>query len=294
MNAPVPVVADERRGIAMMLLTTLVFAGMDTLAKLLMQSYPLVQVVWGRYFFHAVFLVVVLGRSLPRHLGSRRPGLQLLRSALLLVTTGLFFLGVAYLPLVDAVSIAFVGPLIVTALSVPLLGEKVGARRWMAVIIGFCGALLIIRPGSGVMQAAALLPLLSAATNALYQIITRILSRHDGPITTLIYSAVVGGLVSSVLLPLFWVMPDATGWALMALLGLLGGIGHFTLIRALSLAPAATVAPIGYTNLVWSTGFGFVVFSHLPDGWTLAGAAVIIGSGFYVFRREQQLKRAGG
>ena len=113
----------------------------------------------------------------------------------------------------------------------------------------------------------------------------------DGPVTTLIYSAVVGGAVSSALLPSFWVTPDLRGWLQMALLGVLGGIGHFTLIRALSLAPAGTVAPLSYTSLVWSTGFGFVLFDHLPDGWTLVGATVIIGSGFYVFRREQRLKR---
>lgn len=281
---------DLRRGIALMLLTTFMFVSLDVLAKYITQSYPVVQAVWARYFFHAVLLVVILGRRLPTYLPTRKPLLQLVRSALLLVTTLLFFLGLRSMKVVDASSIMFAGPLLVTALSMPLLGERVGPRRWSAVVVGFCGALVIVRPGTGMMQPAAVYPLLAVCCYAFYQIITRQLSRHDSSVTTLIYTAVVGGLVTSALLPWNWVTPDALTWLLMAGLGVLGAAGHYTLIRALSYAPAAVVAPLGYTSLLWSTSLGFLVFGDLPDAWTLGGAGIIIASGLYVLRRERTLR----
>lgn len=278
---------DNRRGIYWMLLTTGLFTSLDATAKYLAQDYPVPQVLWARFSFHLVFVALFLGTRLSVTLRSRRPGLQLLRSFLMLVTTGMFFFAVGSLPLADVVAIMFVGPLFVTALSVPLLGDYVGPRRWAAVAVGFLGALLVVRPGSGIMQGLAVLPVLAAFSHALYTITTRKLANHDRPMTTLFYTAALGAVVTTAIVPFFWVTPDVTGWLLMALLGVFGAAGHLTLIKALGYASPVVVAPLSYASLVWSIGMGFALFGDLPDGMTLLGAAVIAGSGLYVFHRER-------
>ena len=278
---------DNRRGIYWMLLTTGLFTSLDATAKYLAQDYPVPQVLWARFSFHLVFVALFLGTRLSVTLRSRRPGLQLLRSFLMLVTTGMFFFAVGSLPLADVVAIMFVGPLFVTALSVPLLGDYVGPRRWAAVAVGFLGALLVVRPGSGIMQGLAVLPVLAAFSHALYTITTRKLANHDRPMTTLFYTAALGAVVTTAIVPFFWVTPDVAGWLLMALLGVFGAAGHLTLIKALGYASPVVVAPLSYASLVWSIGMGFALFGDLPDGMTLLGAAVIAGSGLYVFHRER-------
>lgn len=285
--------ADSRRGIAWMLLTMLLFVSMDALVKQLVQSYPVPQVAWARFFFHAVLLATVLGRRLPAKLMTQRRGLQFLRSGLLMATTLQFFAGLYFLPLADMTAIMQTAPLIVTALSLPLLGEHVGVRRWLGVAAGFIGALIIIRPGAEGMQLAALLPLGAATTFALYQITTRVLSRTDGTLNTLLYTPLLGAGLLAAALPFVWVMPDAEGWALMVLVGLLGGLGHFTMIRAFTWAPAATVSPFGYSGLIWAALFGLVFFGDFPDAWTISGAAVIVGSGLYILHREHLRRRTG-
>ena len=267
------------------------FVSMDTLAKYLTQTYPVLQVVWARFFFHAVWLALYLRGQLPRYLRSQRLGLQLGRGVCLVATTFLFFSAIALLPLAEASAIMLVGPLVVTALSVPLLGEHVGPRRWVSVAVGFGGALIIIRPGTEVMQWASLLPLAAACIYGLYQISTRVLSRHDPPFTTLLYTVSVGLPLTTLLLPWIWVWPDAWGWLLMACVGLLGGLSHFTLIKAFSVAPAVVVTPFSYSNMIWAISLGFVVFNELPDRWTVIGASIIAASGLYIFYREQKLKQ---
>lgn len=284
---------DSRRGIAWMLLTMLLFVSMDAIVKELVQTYPVPQVAWARFFFHAVLLATVLGRRLPVTFSTRRRGLQLLRSGLLLVTTLQFFGGLYFLPLADMTAVMQSAPLIVTALSLPLLGEQVGLRRWTGVAAGFVGALLIIRPGTEAMQPAALLPLGAATTFALYQLTTRILSRTDATFNTLMYTPLVGAVVLSATIPFFWVTPDLEGWALMVLAGMLGGLGHFTMIRAFTWAPAATVSPFGYSALIWATLFGLVLFGDFPDSWTVAGALIIVGSGLYILHREHMRRQRG-
>lgn len=278
---------DNRRGIYLMLLTTGLFTSLDATAKYLAQDYPVPQVLWARFAFHLVFVTAFLGTRLSVTLRSRRPKLQMLRSLLMLVTTGMFFFAVRTLPLADVVAIMFVGPLFVTALSVPLLGDYVGPRRWSAVAIGFLGALVIVRPGGGVVQWIAILPILAALSHALYTITTRQLANHDLPMTTLFYTAALGAAVTTAFVPFFWVTPDASGWLLMALLGIFGAAGHLTLIKALGYASPVVVAPLSYASLIWSIGLGFSLFGDLPDGMTLLGAALIAGSGLYVFHRER-------
>lgn len=283
--------AANRRGILWMLLAVLMFVALDTLAKLLTESYPVWQVVWARYVFHLLLIALVLHRALPATLRTRRLPLQLFRSLLLVATTVLFFLGLRLLPLAEAAAVMLLGPLFITALSVPLLREKVGPRRWAGVGVGLIGALIVIRPGTDVFVLASLLPLSAALINAFYHITTRQLSRTDSPMTTLAYSALVGAAVTSLAAPFFWVSPDAVGWLMMAGVGLLGGGSHFCLIKAYGEAPAAVVAPFGYSNIVWAVIFGLVIWGDLPDAWTLLGAAVLVGSGLYVFHREQVRKR---
>ena len=286
-NALTDGLRDNRRGIYWMLVTTGLFTSLDATAKYLAQDYPVPQVLWARFAFHLLFVSAFLGVRLSVTLRSQRMGLQLLRSLLMLITTGLFFFAVKSLPLADVVSIMFVGPLFVTALSVPLLRDYVGPRRWVAVGIGFLGALVIVRPGSGIMHGLAILPVLAAFSHALYTITTRQLANHDLPMTTLFYTAALGAVATTAVVPFFWVTPDLSGWLLMALVGLFGAAGHLTLIKALGYASPVVVAPLSYLSLLWSIGFGFALFGHLPDTTTLLGAALIAASGIYVFHRER-------
>ena len=279
------------RGIVLMLAAGFMFVLMDATAKHLAQTYSVTQVAWARYIFHMATLPVLFGRHRwTAVVRTPRLGLQLARSVLLLASTFLFFLAVKFIPLADATAIGFVGPLLVTALSVPLLGEQVGWRRWAAVIVGFAGVLVIIRPGFGVLHWAVVLPLLVAVCFALYQISTRVLSRTDGWTTTLFYSASVGVVAMSAAVPFQWRTPDLAGWAAMAFLGLMGSLGHLAMIRAFAAAPASTLAPFAYMQLVWAIVIGFALFGDFPDGATLAGAAVIAASGLYVIERERRLR----
>jgi drug/metabolite transporter (DMT)-like permease len=190
------------------------------------------------------------------------------------------------LTLADATAVTFVGPLLAVAMSVPLLGEWVGPRRWTGVLIGFVGALIIIRPGTGVMEFAAFLPLGAALCFALYQIATRRLRGIDGPVTTLAFMAVTGTVVTSAIVPFFWILPDLAGGLLMGSLGMLGTTGHFALIKAFESAPVSVIAPFDYTALIWAALFGYFIFNEMPDTFTILGALVITGSGLYILRRE--------
>lgn len=284
------VFADNRRGILWMLLAIFLFVSMDATAKYLSQSYPVAQVVWARYVFHVLVVALALHGRVPRLLRSERLGLQLVRSLLLVATTGCFFLALSVMPLANASAMMLVAPLIVTGLSVPLLGEPVGLRRWLAVVVGFSGALLILKPGLGAFDWWALLPLLAASVYALYQIATRVLAHSDPPETTILYTGLVGALVASAVVPWYWQAPDAAGWATMAVVGTIGGASQFALIKAFHSAPAAVVSPFGYSNMVWATLYGLVLFGEFPGAGTLTGAGVLIASGLYVWYRERVRK----
>lgn len=280
-------------GIAYMLMTTLFFVTLDASAKYLIEGdLPVEQVVWARFVFHMVFVSLLLGPRLIRFASSNALGLQLGRSALMVITNALFFAGLQFAGLTTATAITFMGPIMVTILAIPLLGESVGLRRWAGVIIGFLGAMVIIRPGTGVIGVAALFFLGCAFTHACYQIMTRKIRTIDDPMTTLIYTAVVGVVALSFIVPFTWVAPTPLQWGLMAVVGLCGAVGHFGLIKALQAAPAAAVVPFSYTSLVWAALYSYALFAELPDFWTVAGAAIIAASGLYIFYREQQLKRA--
>ena len=179
----------------------------------------------------------------------------------------------------------------VTALAIPLLGEKVGARRWTAVVVGLVGALFIIRPGFGTLHWATMMPLATALCYALYQITTRILAASDPPVTTFLYTAIVGIILLSVAAPLVWQPMGGFDWALMIAIGLLGGGGHYCIIQAMRRAQASALAPFGFVQLVWVTLAGYLAFGDFPDGFTIAGAVIVVSSSIYVFYRESVVKQ---
>lgn len=270
-----------------MLLATVLLVSSDTIIKYLVQTYPAMEVLWGRFAFHLLLMAAVFWRRLSTIVITRSWRLQALRGLTLAASNGFFILGLRYVGLAEANAILFVSPLLVVAFSAPLLGEAVGARRWFGVVAGFAGALIIIRPGTGMVHAGALLILLGAIFSSANQMTTRALARYDIPLTTLFYTAVFGTAASSVFAPFAWVMPDMEGWLLMAAIGFLAGSGQFALIKAYQQSEAAAVAPFFYANLLWATGYGFLIFGDLPDVWTIAGAILIVASGLWVFHGEQ-------
>ena len=284
---------NTRLAILLILITTVMFAMLDTGVKYVGQFYPVLQIAWARYVFQMVVVPMVIGRTRPRDiLRTKRPGLQVLRSMMMVGATLSFFTAVNLMPVAEASAIGMISPLLVTALALPLLGEQVGRRRWLAVLFGLIGALIIIRPGFGNLSWAAILPVITAICYALYQITTRMLADIDPPITTFFYSGAVGVVVLSLAVPFAWQTPTAGGWAMMIALGLIAGVGHFCVIQALRRAPASLLAPFSFTQLIWVTILGFLVFGDFPDNYTLLGAAIVVGSGGYVFYRENVVKRA--
>lgn len=291
MNSPKHDNTNIPVGIAWILLTVICFVSLDTLTKYLTESYPIAQVVWARFFFHVVILAAVFNRRLIMILKSYSPIHQLGRSALMLTLSVLTVFALKYIPLANLCAIMLTGPIFVTALSVPLLGEKVGIHRWVSVLAGFTGALIIIRPGSDLMDPIALVVLVCAFFYAIYQISTRILTRRDSVITTLTYSGVVGAVGTSFWVPFHWQTPDFQGWLLFASLGGIGAMAHFFMTRAYSMAPPVVISPFGYTSMVWATLFGYVLFGDLPDQMTVLGSIIIISSGLYILYREWKIKK---
>ncbi|MBI3707066.1 MAG: DMT family transporter [Proteobacteria bacterium] len=285
--------AEIGRGIALMVVSMLLFAGMDGVSKYLVGTYSIVQILWLRFIFFVVFaLWVARRRGVVAALRSRRPGLQILRSLLLVTEIGTFVFAFRFMPLADTHAIAAIAPLLVTALSVPLLGERVGVRRWSAVLVGFLGVLVIIRPGFAAVTWMVAIPLAGAIQFDVYQILVRIVSRVDTNETTLLYSAVVGVVVLSAIGPLQWQTPDPFAWIMFVVVALFGSGAHFTLIKALEAAPASVVQPFSYTLMIGATIVGFVFFGDFPDGWTILGAAIVTASGVYAIYRERARRAA--
>jgi len=288
----VPEAASTGRGIPWVILATFLFVTMDATVKaLLRDGYELPQVIWGRYFFHVLLLVIVLAPRIRIVAQSGNLKLQLTRSVLMLLTTSLFFAGLMFVPLAEASAMMLISPLVVTALAMPILKELVGPRRWAGVVLGMLGAMIIIRPGSEFISLGILLPAAAACSFAIYQVSTRYLSEADPILTTLFFTALVGAVITSMVAPFYWTPPSWEAWMLLITAGVCGGIGHFALIKALTLSPASVIAPYSYLNLIWATIYGFVLFAELPDTWTIGGAAIITGSGLYVYHRERVRKQ---
>jgi len=281
------------RGVLMMCFAVLCFAVMNTFTKELRASdLPVTSIIWGRYFFHFALILVMFPRRIPTLLQTEDTMLQIARSVLVLLATACMFIALGFMPLADAVAITFAGPLLIVALSALILRERVGPRRWAAVAAGFIGMLVIIRPGAGAFQLAALLPVAVAFFYALYQIITRLISHRSDPLNMLFYTALVGAVAMSLIVAFDWQTPTATQWLMLVAAGFLGGLGHYAIIKAYQRAEAALVAPFAYTEIVWATSLGFAVFGDFPDLFTFIGTAIIVASGVYVVHRERQARLA--
>lgn len=268
------------------------FLILDTLAKHLAGSLPVLEVVWGRYAFHLLFITILMRpRNLKGLFATAHPVLQLIRSVMLLGATMAFFTALKFMPLANATALGFTWPLMVTALSVVILRERVGIWRWGAVLVGFLGAVIIIRPGVEAVTWTALLPLAMACSYSLYQILTRKVGENDGPMTSLFFTAVVGTLVMSCVAPFVWAPTELWMWLEMAALGAIGGFGHFLVIRALQIAPASVLAPFAYTQLVVAVLYSWAFFGDVPDPFMIVGGAIIAGAGMVVIYRERRRAR---
>jgi len=278
-------------GVIWVMFAMLWFVSLDTLAKYLMQEYPLVQVVWARFFFHIVIVTALLGKKRAAQVKSRSIKFQIWRSCLMLATTSLFFTGLQFLPLATATTLMFLSPIFVTVLAIPMLGERVGMRRWVGIALGFAGAMVVVRPGIIEMEWSMVFLIAAALSHALYQIFTRGVRVHDGSMTSLFYTGLVGALVMSLLVPFNWQPVPAPQWPLFVGLGLAGCVGHLCFIRGFQRAQASVVAPFNYTTLVWAVLSGYILFDEIPDRWTLMGASLIIFAGLYIFHRERLVKQ---
>lgn len=284
------------RGILLMCTAAMLFPAMNGFAKVLIQHYHPTQIVWARNASHLVFLLILFvpRTGLVPLFKCKRPLAQATISLLLLASTGMMFVALEFLPLANASAIIFTAPLIVTLLSVVLLHEKVGLPRWLAVLAGFAGMLIVMRPGSALFHWAAFLVLGSATTYAFYQIVMRRIAGADTPETTAVYSVVLSTLLMSCVVPFFWKTPETLlHLAMFCGLGILGGIGHYCMAHAMALAPASTISPFNYAQILGAIMFDYLVFATFPDLWTWVGAAVIAGSGIYLLVHESRAGRSG-
>src|SRR5882672_9851497 len=281
--------ASRLTGIALMCGAVTCFAFLDTTAKYLNLHMSTLEVAWARYTGAFLYPFILSNPwSRPGLVRTTRPGLQIGRSVLLLGSTLCNFAALRYLQLDEAVALAFSTPFFVAALSGPLLGEWVRWRRWTAIAVGFVGVLVVTRPGAGSFHPAALLSLSAAVFYALYSIITRILARTDSNGTTLFYSNIVGALVLLPVVPFVWTTPsEPVVIALMVASGAMGSAGHYFLIAAHRLAPAAVLSPFIYTEIVQVIILGYLVFGDVPNRWTLLGCAIVVASGLYLLHRER-------
>ena len=270
------------------LLAWVILPVMDGLAKYLSVDLPVLQIVWARYFFTVVitlsFIIIFFRKQL---VWTSKPKLQLFRGLILLCANMLFFYAISIISLTKALTLAFVAPLIVTALSPFILGEIVGYRRWLAVIIGFIGSLIVIRPGLIEFNLATLAALGTGFFYGIYFIITRKLHTADSPLLTLLITGVVGAIILSAYMPFSWIEPNPNQWLFMFCIGLCASVGHFFLILSLKYADASKLAPFSYFEIVTNVIIGYYFFSDFPDIWTWVGLLIIINSGIYISIRER-------
>jgi len=263
----------------------------DALAKVLGKSMPSPQVVWMYLCSLLASLLIYLVATRQNFRGLARtkvPGLQVARGLAILGSLTFIFASLQFLPLAEATIINFTGPLFMVALAGPMLGEKVGWRRWSAVLVGLAGAMVVVRPGSEVFQWAALLPIGSAVFFALFQLLTRKIVGYDGTLTTLLYTQSVAATGAILAAPFFWIPIGWREFAMVCAAGTIGLLAHICMFNAFKLADASLLAPINYTRIVASVALGYLIFGDLPDVYTIVGAAVIIASGLSVIQRERQ------
>jgi drug/metabolite transporter (DMT)-like permease len=279
-------------GIVLTIVSMFFIASMDATGKFLSQSFPIMQILAIRFVIFFIFALVIALRLRDKSIfKSQMPWAQVFRSLVLAVEVSVFILAFSLMPLADAHAIAAVAPLIGTMLAGLILGEAIGMRRWVSVAIGFVGALIIIRPGLGVMSWAALLPLGGAFLWAGYQVLSRRVSLGDRPETTALYTAFVGMIVFGIISPFYWQSASPSEWGMLILNGVVGSIGHIILLKALDSAPAASLQPFNYSLMLWAILIGFIVFSDLPDMLTFVGAGIVILAGLMASDQGSRLLR---
>ena len=284
---------DSIRGVALMALGMFLFSGVDTMGKFLTETVHPIQIVWFRQLGLLLGVVVLIGVQGRSVLVSSNPKLQIGRGVLAACSATLFIVGVSYVPLADAVAITFVAPFMVTVMGALILREPVGVRRWTAVLVGFIGTLIVIRPGMGVIHPAALLLIVAATAFALRQVLSRILAGEDKTQTTVAYTAIVSWTLLTIPLPFIWQNPSSgLEIALLIAMAVVAAFAEILVIMALDAAQAVVVAPVQYSLLIWGTFYGFVVFGQLPDVWTWLGALVIVATGLYTLNRERLALKA--
>jgi drug/metabolite transporter (DMT)-like permease len=278
-------------GIALMCAAVATFSCLDTTAKYLVQSMDPLQVTWARYTGAFVLVLIYLNPvKRPGVMVTQRPLLQIGRSLLLLGSSAANFFAVRYLQLDEALAILFSTPFMVAVLSSRFLGERVGWQRWVAIAVGFVGVLLVTRPGMGGMHSAALISVAGAVCYTVYSVLTRLLARTDSTETTTFYTNMVGAVVMTPVVYFVWTAPQSIFLAfLMGITGFFGGFGHYLLVRGHRLAPASTLSPFIYTQMIWTSGLGFLVFGDVPHFWTVVGSVVVIGSGLYLLHHERKV-----
>lgn len=280
-------------GIALFVFSNGLTAIINAVAKKYSPEIHALQVTWGYFLAMTVYILIyaAIKRVPLRQLyTSQRKKLHLLRSAIIVVSISSLFMGLTYLPMADTIAITFASPFFITLLSIPLLGERVGLHRWSAVVVGLVGVLLVIRPG-GTMNWAVIMPLISAFAFASFQIVTRKLSMTEPTIVALFYTGAGSLLWSSLIAGFIWTPLTLHILAMFFVIGLLGVVAHFFIIRAAESTPASLLAPFNYTKLIWATILGYFVFNHIPGWNVVGGTAIIVGSGLYVLWREQRTRR---
>ncbi|PWC32711.1 multidrug DMT transporter permease [Azospirillum sp. TSO35-2] len=279
---------DPFRAILLVIAAVACLSCSDATAKYLGQSLPPIEIAWLRYVvFTALVMPLALRGGSTRVLRTVRPGLQVLRGLGMLGSALFFIMAMRHLPLAEAAAISFVSPVFVTALSILLLGETVGIRRWAALLVGLAGVLIVIRPGGASFHPTSLLPVLTAASWAFGLVVTRMMTAQENPLTTLVWSALTGFIALTALLPLEFQMPTAWQMLLGVFIGLIYTLSQWLLILAYRQGEASVLAPFTYVQLIWSTALGFLVFGAVPDHWTFVGTGVIIASGLYTAHRER-------
>ena len=274
-------------GIVLLLGSVMMLSTMDAAAKYVAERYPLAQVIFLRTLFGTLPVLIMVGvRGAWHELRPHRISIHLLRGVFTLCAIATFFGSLQLMSLPDATALFFVAPLVMTAMSVPLLKEKVGPRRWAAIIVGLVGVLIIVRPGSGVFGWTALLPMAAALSYSLIVIATRYVGRTETAPAMTLWASIVPAVVTGCAMPWLWVWPEPEHWPIFLATGLLGGSGILLMSFAYKSAPVGLLAPFDYTALLWATLWGWVFWADLPDAWTVAGAGVIAASGLYIIHRE--------
>jgi drug/metabolite transporter (DMT)-like permease len=281
--------ANRLRGIGLFCLALMAFTVLDACAKWLGQSMHPLQVVFARYAVSVIAVMAVLNPwTRPGVLSTKAPLLQTVRSVMLFLSTALNFVALQYLQLAETISIVFATPLVIALLAGPMLGEWVGPRRLVAIGVGFLGVLVVMRPGVGGLHPAVMLVVAGVFAYAFYNLLTRKVAAVDSAETTMVWSGFAGVALMTPVLPFIWSWPaSALDWLLLLITGLSGAVGHWLVINAHRLAPASTIAPFIYTQLIWMVLAGWIVFGQLPDRWTVAGGLIVAASGLYLLYRER-------